>query len=121
MQKTETAELIEFLSLVDGRKISTEKILAWHEVLGFLEYPVAKQAVIEAQRDSAIQYIEPKHILGKAKSIQDRKKLEMAREEQFKEKPLTFGSRMPKCQHGIGLLLCDPCCKTAAQQAGLIK
>lgn len=121
MQKTETAELIEFLSLVDGRKISSEKILAWHEVLGFLEYPVAKQAVIEAQRDSAIQYIEPKHILGKAKSIQDRKKSEEQRAEQFKEKPLTFGSRMPKCQHGIGLLTCDPCCKTAAQQAGLLK
>jgi hypothetical protein len=121
MQKTETAELIEFLSLVDGRKISSEKILAWHEVLGFLEYPVAKQAVIEAQRDSAIQYIEPKHILGKAKSIQDRKKSEEQRAEQFKQKPLTFGSRMPKCHHGIGLLLCDPCCKTAAQQAGLLK
>jgi len=121
MQKTETAELIEFLSLVDGRKISGEKIMAWHEVLGFLDYPVAKQAVIEAQRDAAIQYIEPKHILGKAKSIQDKVKAEAVRAEQFKEKPLTFGSRMPKCQHGIGLLLCDPCCKTAAQQAGLVK
>ena len=121
MQKTETAELIEFLSLVDGRKITTEKIMAWHELIGFLDYPVAKQAVLEAQRDSGIQYIEPKHILGKAKAIKDKAKAEAAREEQFKEKPLTFGSRMPKCHHGIGLLLCDPCCKTAAQQAGLLK
>lgn len=121
MQKTETAELIEFLSLVDGRKISSEKILAWHELIGYLDYPLAKQAVIEAQRDSSIQYIEPKHILAKAKSIKERQRTEEAREEQFKEKPLAFGTRMPKCQHGIGLLLCDPCCKVAAQQAGLIK
>ena len=91
MQKTETAELIEFLSLVDGRKISGEKIMAWHEVLGFLDYPVAKQAVIEAQRDGAIQYIEPKHILGKAKSIQDKAKAEAVRQEKFSQKPLTFG------------------------------
>jgi hypothetical protein len=103
MNRTETAELVEFLSLVDGRKITPEKIMAWHELVGFLEYPVAKQAVLEAQRDTAIAYIEPKHILGKAKSIQDRKKSEEQRAEQFKEKPLTFGSRMPKCQHGIGL------------------
>lgn len=121
MNKTETAELIEFLSLVDGRKISTEKIMAWHELVGFLEYPVAKQAVLEAQRDSTIQYIEPKHILGKAKSIKDRQKAELARQEQFQEKPLAFGSRMPKCQHNIGILLCDPCCKTAAEQAKLLK
>jgi len=121
MLKTETAELIEFLSLVDGRKISSEKIMAWHELLGFLDYPVAKQAVIEAQRDTAIQYIEPKHILGKAKAIKDKIKAEQAREEQFKEKPVVNGSKMPKCQHGVGLLFCDPCCKTAAQQAGLIK
>jgi hypothetical protein len=121
MQKTETAELIEFLSLVDGRKITTEKIMAWHELIGFLDYPVAKQAVIEAQRDSAIQYIEPKHILGKAKAIKDKMKAEQAREEQFKEKPVINGSKMPRCQHGKGILFCDPCCKLAAQQAGLIK
>lgn len=121
MNKTETANLVEFLSLVDGRKISTEKILAWHELVGFLEYDIAKQAVIEAQRDSAIPYIEPKHILARARTIRDRKKAELAREEQMREKPLAFGTRMPKCQHNIGILLCDPCCKTAAEQAGLLK
>ena len=121
MQKTETAELIEFLSLVDGRKITTDKIMAWHELIGFLDYPVAKQAVIEAQRDTTIQYIEPKHILGKAKAIKESQRALQAREEQFKEKPVLNGSRMPKCQHGKGILFCDPCCKVAAQQAGLIK
>lgn len=121
MQKTETAELIEYLSLVDGRKITSDKIMAWHDLLGFLDYPVAKEAVIQCQRDSTINYIEPKHVLAAARTIRDRHKIEAQKQSQLQEKPVINGSRMPKCQHGLGLLFCDPCCRTAAQLAGLIK
>lgn len=121
MQRTETAELFEYLSLIDGRKITSDKIMAWHTVVGFLDYSVAKEAVLECQRDPSINYIEPKHIIAASYKVKERLKTEDARESAKEFHEIKQGSPMPKCQHGIGLLLCDPCCRSAAQLAGLIK
>lgn len=121
MQKTEIAELIEYLSLIDGRKITPEKIQAWFDVIGYLDYNAAKQALLECQRDSSITYIEPKHIVAAAMRIKERNKAEQMRQESLQPKKPQHGSPMPQCQHGIGLLFCDPCCRQAAIAAGLIK
>ena len=121
MQRAEIAELIEYLSLIDGRKITPEKIQAWFDVIGYLDYALAKAAMLECQRDSSIKYIEPKHIVSTAMRIKERNKSEQARQQSLEPKPLTNGTRMPKCEHGIGILFCDPCCRQAAVLAGLIK
>ena len=121
MQRAEIAELIEYLSLIDGRKITPEKIQAWFDVIGFLDYATAKAAMLECQRDSAIAYIEPKHIVSAAARIKERARNEAARVPSLETKPQINGTRMPKCEHGIGILFCDPCCRQAAVLAGLIK
>jgi hypothetical protein len=121
MQRAEIAELIEYLSLIDGRKVTPEKIQAWFDVIGFLDYAAAKAAMLECQRDSAIAYIEPKHIVSAAARIKERARNEAARVPSLETKAQINGTRMPKCEHGIGILFCDPCCKQAAVLAGLIK
>lgn len=121
MQRTETAEIFEYLALIDGRKITPDKIMAWHNLLGFLEYSVAREAMFDCQRDPNIHYIEPKHIISASYKVKERIKTEEARKRAEEFLTPKQGTPMPKCQHGIGLLLCDPCCRSAAQLAGLIK
>jgi hypothetical protein len=121
MEKTEIAELVEYLSLIDGRQVTAEKIQAWNEVIGFLDYPTAREAVIQAQRDISIRYVEPKHIVAIALSIKEKRKTETAREKSLNYSETEVKNPMPKCVHNKGLLFCDTCCRNAAIQAGLIK
>jgi hypothetical protein len=120
MQKTETAELVEWVSVVDRREVTPQLVAAWHEIIGFLDYEVAKQALLEVQRDSDIRFIEPKHIVAFSYKIKERTKREQSIYREL-ETDGTWGSPMPKCVHGKGLLYCDPCCHAAAKSAGLIK
>jgi hypothetical protein len=118
MQKTEIAELVEYLSLIDGRQVTAEKIQAWNEVIGFLNYAEAKAATIEAQRDINIRYVEPKHIVAIAISARDKVK---ALKQGAGEEVPWVGVPQPKCIHDVRLLNCDSCCRAAAKTAGLIK
>lgn len=108
MKKTDTATVLEFLSLTDNRKITEEKILAWHQAIGHLDFDVAREAVNAAVRDDSISWVEPKHILAKARVIKDRIEHDIKRATPFKSS--WAGSPMPQCEHGKGLLYCQPCC-----------
>jgi hypothetical protein len=121
MTKTELKELMDYLSAIDNRQITTEKLQVWYDLVGYLDFNDAKQAVIEAQRDTSISYVEAKHVIAFAARIKDRRKTEENRERALNPEENKVGSPMPKCAHGIGLLTCDPCCRNAAIQAGLIK
>jgi hypothetical protein len=121
MTKTELKDLMEYLSAIDNRQLTTEKMRGWFDIIGYLDYEVARQAVIEAQRDPAISYVEPKHVIAYARKVTDDMKSEQRRAQAVEAQPTpTISSRMPKCAHGIGLLLCDDCCRQAAIDAGLI-
>jgi hypothetical protein len=121
MEKIEIAELVEYLSLFDGRQVTAEKIQAWNDVVGFLDFATAKAAVIEAQRDVNIRYVEPKHIVAIALAIREKAKAEKQQAELKEGEVPWVGVPHPICAHGKRLLTCDPCCKNAAIQAGLIK
>jgi hypothetical protein len=121
MEKIEIAELVEYLSLLDGRQVTPEKIAAWNDAVGFLNYAEAKTAVIEATRDVSIRYVEPKHIVAIALGVREKAKAAKQQAEQKDGEVPWVGVPQPKCAHGIGLLSCDPCCRNAAIQAGLIK
>jgi hypothetical protein len=42
---------MEYLSAIDNRQLSAEKLQVWFDLVGFLDFADAKAAVIEAQRD----------------------------------------------------------------------
>jgi hypothetical protein len=119
MTKSELKELMEYLSAIDNRQLSPEKLQVWFDLIGYLDFPDAKAAVIEAQREESISYVEAKHVIAYANRIKDRRKTEEARATSYTEE--RKWTPQPKCAHGIPLLSCDPCCRNAAIQAGLIK
>jgi hypothetical protein len=121
MTKTELKDLMEYLSAIDNRQLTAEKLQVWFDLIGYLDFSDAKAAVIEAQRDTSISYVEAKHVIAFASRIKDRRKTEENRERALNPEETKVGTPMPKCAHGIGLLTCDPCCRNAAIQAGLIK
>ncbi len=119
MTKAELKDLMEYLAAIDNRQLTTEKMRGWFDIIGFLDYEVARKAVIECQRDPAISYVEPKHIIAYSRKVKEDIKTEQRRMESYQPETRT-NSRMPKCVHNIGLLLCDDCCREAAIKAGMI-
>jgi hypothetical protein len=119
MTKTELKELMEYLSAIDNRQLTAEKLQVWFDLVGYLDFDLAKNAVIEAQRDETLNYVEAKHVIAYAHRIKEQKRAEQTRGTSYAEEKI--GTPQPKCVHGIGLLTCDPCCRNAAIQAGLIK
>jgi hypothetical protein len=121
MTKNELKELMEYLAIIDNRQLSPEKLQVWFELIGFLEFEVAREAVVLAHREPSISYVEPKHIIAFSQKIKDRKKTDEAREKSLNFSESEVKNPMPKCVHNKGLLFCDTCCRNAAIQAGLIK
>ena len=119
MTKNELKELMEYLSAIDNRQLTAEKLQVWFDLIGFLDFADAKAAVIEAQRDESISYVEAKHVIAFAMRIKERRQAEEQRNKA--PQPERVGDPHPICAHGLRLLTCDPCCRNAAIQAGLIK
>lgn len=119
MTKTELKELMEYLSAIDNRQLTAEKLQVWFDLIGFLDFADAKAAVIEAQRDESISYVEAKHVIAFAMRSKEKKKAEEARSKTYADNKT--GDPHPICAHGLKLLTCDPCCRNLAIQAGLIK
>lgn len=114
MKKTDTATVLEFLSLTDNRKITEDRIFAWHDAIGHLDFDIARAAVTEAVRDDSISWVEPKHILAKARVVIDRIEIEKRRNAAPTER--AGGEAMPVCEHGLGLLYCLPCCRVRSRK-----
>jgi len=121
MTKTELKELMEYLSAIDNRQLSAEKLQVWFDLIGYLDFADAKAAVIEAQREQSISYVEAKHVIAFAQRIKERRKTEEQRARAMEPAPVQNGDPHPICAHGKKLLTCDPCCRNAAIQAGLIR
>ena len=121
MTKGELGELMDYLSAIDNRQITAEKLQVWFDLIGYLDFEDAKQAVIEAQRESSIQYVEAKHVIAFAAKIRERRKTEENRARATTFEDSKKGVPQPDCVHGKKLLSCDPCCRNLAIQAGLIK
>jgi hypothetical protein len=121
MTKTELKELMEYLSAIDNRQLTAEKLQVWFDLIGFLDFDDAKAAVIEAQREESIGYVEAKHVIAFAIRIKDRRKNEELRAKAKTVEPERIGDPHPICAHGLKLLTCDPCCRNAAVQAGLLR
>jgi hypothetical protein len=120
MTKNQLKELMEYLQAIDNRQLTAEKLQVWFDLIGHLDFDLAKRALLQACSDISIQYVEAKHIIAICHSLKD--KARQAKEQDSrKDEPERTWTPQPKCIHGVGLLSCDPCCRNAAIQAGLIK
>lgn len=116
MEAVDTASILEFLSLTDNRKITQENILAWHELIKHLEFDVAREAAHLAKQDDKIDWVEPKHILAKARIVAERLDTEARRLRSLTRPEPTFGSPIPLCKHGERIVFCQPCCVELANK-----
>ena len=110
MKIQETEILLREMFAIDGRILDADRIKAWHNVIGNMPLEIAQRALRLARQDERIGYVEPKHIIGKAKESADA----LDRQERVKyaqsEKPVSKGFPQPACIHGELLLSCNPCC-----------
>lgn len=110
MKIQETEILLREMFAIDGRMLDAERIKAWHNVIGSMPLEIAQRALRLARQDERIGYVEPKHIIGKAKESADA----LDREERIKNaqqaKEFQQGFPQPTCIHGELLLSCNPCC-----------
>ncbi len=114
MEAVDTASILEFLSLTDNRKITQEGILAWHELIKHLDFDVAREAAYLAKQDDKIDWVEPKHILAKARVVADRRDTEARRQKSLLPIEPKIGSPIPLCEHGEKVVYCNPCCLALA-------
>jgi hypothetical protein len=115
MNLNEVKQLLTEVAAIDNRKLSDQTADAWHSVLGFMPFDIAKEALHIARKDDRINWMEPKNIVSWAKEAAF--KLDRAKPvviEQIK------GSQQPLCKaHNALLLTCIPCCKELHRAEGV--
>lgn len=67
MNKAEVKLLLADVAAIDNRRVSDETVTAWFAVLGHLSLPVAQKALILARQDERVDYLEPRHIIARAR------------------------------------------------------
>lgn len=109
MKISETQELLRAIALLDNRTVTQDYIQAWHSIIGYLDYEVAKEALRLAQSDPSIRYLEPRHIVGWSREA--KYKLERNLPQDL---PPQEPSQPLQCEHGKTIALCLPCCRELA-------
>ena len=112
MNRTETAELLREVAILDNRKVSQDLIDQWQGILGHIPLDIAREAHRLARKDERVTYLEPRHIFSWAREAAY--KLDREKGNNIPEEPKGNFVAQPKCKHGRGLLTCDSCCATLA-------
>lgn len=112
MNLNETKAILKDIALLDNRKLDEAIALAWHSVIGYMNYEVAKQALILARQDASIGYLEPKHLVAWGKEASHRQQRDAAPEEP------TVGTPEPICKaHDLPINQCKPCTRAITAKA----
>ena len=113
MNKSEVKLLLADVAAIDNRRVTEETVNAWSGVLGHLSLPVAQRALIMARQDEKVEYLEPRHIISRARDARmaiDRSVEDRSEEASWRSDPepicVTHNSRITKC---------DKCCALLAQ------
>lgn len=117
MQIAETAQIVERVTLIDGRTASDEMVRAWHDLVGHLQFEVANKAATLALQDYQIPQVAPKHILAKTPSAVS--ELNALLRQNVSDESTWRSDPEPICKaHMTKITRCDPCCDVLAHQAG---
>lgn len=108
MNKAEVKLLLADVAAIDNRRVSEETVNAWSGVLGHLSLPVAQRALVLARQDEKVDYLEPRHIIAKAREARmaiDRSAADKLEEASWRSDP------EPICvTHNSRITRCDTCC-----------
>lgn len=94
MNKREIGQLLTMAALVDGRTVTPEACLMWHEVIGDIDYDMALEAVKDHfSRTTA--WLLPAHVRDGVKAARARREVEDARQRALNPAPAKVGAPMP--------------------------
>ena len=114
MNLKETEILLREMFAIDGRKLDADKIAAWRQSLGSMQLDVAQQALRQCRQDERINFVEPKHLIGKARdAVAELNRIE-EQNQRKKEKPKE-SSPPPTCIHKMNVVECNTCCRKLAK------
>ena len=112
MNKSEVKLLLADVAAIDNRRVTEETVVAWHAVLGHLSLPVAQKALVMARQDEKVDYLEPRHIVSRARDARmaiDRGPEARAEEAKWRSEPepicVPHNLRITKCQPCVALLV----------------
>lgn len=112
MNKAEVKLLLADVAAIDNRRVSEETVTAWTAVVGHLSLPVAQKALVMARQDEKVDYLEPKHIVARARDARmaiDRSPAERAEEAKWRSDPepicVPHDTRITQCKPCIALLV----------------
>jgi len=112
MNKSEVKLLLADVAAIDNRRVTDETVDAWKAVLGHLPLKVAQQALVMARQDEKIDYLEPKHIVARARDARmaiERSPNSRAEEAQWRSEPepvcVPHSERITRCEPCIALLV----------------
>lgn len=66
MTEVECSRLMEVIANVDYREVNPLVVRSWYEVIGYLDFDLAMEALTSARRDQNIDYLVPRHIIQHA-------------------------------------------------------
>jgi hypothetical protein len=118
VNRLETERLVRKVAVLDNRNVNDAVIEAWYEVVGHVAYEVAERALVKARQDPNISYLEPKHVVAKAREAiielnDEARQLARAAEDEGRADP------EPICRdHRRRITTCADCCNRLATEAG---
>lgn len=108
VNKSEVKLLLADVAAIDNRRVSDETVIAWHAVVGHLSLRVASRALVLARQDERVDYLEPRHIVARARDARvliDEATDYRADEAGWRSDP------QPTCRaHDVAITKCLPCC-----------
>ncbi|GAB3042053.1 hypothetical protein [Sediminivirga luteola] len=84
MTPDETGKLLAFIGELDGRRLTPETIIAWHQVLADIDVDDAFEAVKKHHREST-DWVKPGHVVYLARGVRDARLQREAREKGLRE------------------------------------
>jgi hypothetical protein len=118
VNKLETERLVRKVAVLDNRNVNEAVIDAWYEVVSHIDYTVAERALIKARQDANVQWLEPKHLVAKAREAiielnDEARQIARDAEDEGRADP------EPVCRnHRRRITTCAECCRVLAVDAG---
>lgn len=67
MNRFETAQMLSYVSEIDGRRVTDEAVNVWLDLLGRFEFEEVRVAVVRHSMEST-EFLKPAHVVGMVKT-----------------------------------------------------
>lgn len=117
MGKSETELIVRKIAALDNRIVTEETVESWHDIIGHMDYTVAERALVKARQDVNVNWLEPRHLVAKAREAimeLNEEARELAREAEAEGRV----DPEPICRaHRRRITTCKECCARLATDA----